>query len=188
MERVKPYGGNSASRLANLIKSANPKLNRPDVSFEFGMPVAVQGWLNTTLFIRPIINSSLSKCSNVDPPPALFEEIKYRRLSLDVLKMLPECELLPVDDITLPFSIHEILPQINSALGLDLTPEEVVNHRYENAALTYKLEIVNDANLCWVRSHYMFETILGFGTNTRLLEDGSVRGNESGTPRIIEGQ
>lgn len=188
MDRVKPYSGKSVTRLANLIKSANPKLNRPDVSFEFGVPVGVQGWLNTTLFARPIINSICpTVCTTSMPPPALFEEIQYRRLSLDALKMLPECEIYPVQNVVLPFSIHDILPQINEALGLDLLPEEVVNHRYENAALTYKLEILNDGNLAWTKSHYMFETSLGYGTNTRLLEDGTIRGNETGAPRVTEG-
>ena len=187
MDRIKPYGGNSVTRLSNLIKCANPKLNRPDVSFEFGTPVAATGWLNTTLFARPIVSSNLHISTTVTPTPALFEEIQYRRLSLSVLRMLPICAIHPVEGITLPFSIHDVLPEINKALGLNLLPEEVVNHRYENAMLTYKLEIADDTNLAWVKSEFMFETTLGYGTNTRLMEDGNVRDNESGSPRIVEG-
>lgn len=186
MERIKPYGGTSLARLSNLIKASNPKLNRSDVSFEFGTPVAATGWLNTTLFARPIVNSTLHVSTTVTPTPALFEEIQYRRLSLNVLRMLPLCEIRPVENITLPFSIHEVLPEINKALGLNLTTDEVINHRYENAMTTYKLEIANDTNLAWLKSEYLFETTLGYGANTRLMEDGTVRDNEAGAPRVVE--
>lgn len=185
MNRVKPYKGRSTHRLADLIKEANPKLKRENISFEFGSPVPVVGWLNTELMVRPIVLDTPNTCG-CETVPALFEKIRYRRLDLNVLNLLPACEIKPVENVSVPFNIHAILPQINEALGLDLTADEVVDRRYENAATHYKLEIRGDHNLAWAPSFYMFETTLTYDTNTRLLEDGTVRDVEDGKPRVSE--
>ena len=190
MDRVKPYSGRSEKRLAGLIKAANPKLNRDDIDFEFGTPTAIAGWINTEVHVRPVVTSTVTDRDGCPCPhtvtPALFEKIAYRRMSLQDLRLLPACMILSVKNVSLPFSIHDILPQINEALGLDLLPTEVVNHRYENVAKTYKLEISSHHNLAWTKSYYMFEADIGINTNTRLLEDGSMRVSETGTPRVSE--
>lgn len=184
MTRVKPYSGKSVDRLTGIIKAANPKANETNISFDFGLPAsAPNAYLNTRVFVRPVYAQAPGA---VAIPPGPFEEIQYRRLSLEVLHYLPACEVFPVTGLELPFSIHEQLDKINDALGLDLQPEEVVNHRYTHAAATYRLEIANDNNLAWLKSSYDFEAEVGVEHNVRTLESGALRLLEEREVRTLE--
>lgn len=191
--RIKPYGGTSAERMTALIKKHNPKLDKPTISFTFSTPTSLVGHVNTSLFVRTENTAPTTNPNgeSVTARTAQFEEVQYTRLPLDVLNLLPPCEVLPVQGVTLPFTIHEVLPKINEALGLDLLPSEVKNHYYVKETDSFTLEINGENSLAWTpNSQYVFELHgidkKDLDNDDRILEDGTRREFEDGKLRVEE--
>lgn len=148
MANPKPYGGSSAQRLTAMINRDNQGSLQLGIHFTFGEPSEFldEYGRNTQVTMTPV-------------PGTHFrgpETIYYKRMSLDVLANLPGGFVQPVLVPRGPIYIHDILPRINAALGVDLEPEEVVDEYFEEELDVYPLRIVNSASLAWVESGFTF--------------------------------
>jgi hypothetical protein len=88
------------------------------------------------------------------------EWVFYRRLGLTALDRLSEGFIQPVIIPTTPFRIHDILPQINAALGLDLSPDEVVDQTFFAVQDDYPLRIIEANSLAWFDSDFRFKAVV----------------------------
>lgn len=142
---IKPYSGSSDTRLENLINANNAEQVFQGVDYTFDIPgvntTSEPG--NTAVVLKPI---ETDKYRNTT--------ITYDRLPLSVLSDLPSGEITPVQVSALPFSIHDILTDINSALGLDLSTEEVEDKIYTEKQDTYVLSVKQ--SLAWLDSSFAF--------------------------------
>lgn len=157
---VKPYEGTDRDRLTALINNTNETTWQEGVDFEYGTainPSTVDG-ANTSVWLR-------SKLTNYRDAI-----IHYERLDIGVLSLLPPQFLNTVLIDKLPFEIHEILEDINSALGLTLSTDEVVNTKFHNKRGSYPLNIVDGKSYAWLPSMYEFiaEFIIDLSTVLRI--------------------
>lgn len=149
MATPRPYGGTSVARLTASVNRANNKNLKYGIDFTFGVPQAFVGEArNAKIDVIPLKNLDKVKTATV----------YYTRLPIDVLNSLPSSLTTSVDIYSLPFSIHEILPRINVALGLDLVPGEVENTVYEDEADSYTLTI-KEGCLAWTPSSVDFNAV-----------------------------
>lgn len=141
--RITPYYGESIERFAELISKGKSEPLIPNVDFTVSTPVAA-----TNIAPRNTrINIAFNKLGYVRN-----QEARYIRLNISVLGKLPAGSVLPVYIPTVPFRIHDILDEINYALGLSLTPNEVENTRYATVASTYNLRI-RDESIAWTGNY-----------------------------------
>lgn len=147
MARIKPYAGTSKDRLSALISKSQTPVLPSAVSYVFSNmregTSSVDGATDITVVA--------SIGSRVDAP----EDVSYQRLDIDVLSLLPSEEIELVPALEVPFSIHDILGEINTALGINLLPEEVVNEEFTEQSEIFPLTITSES-LAWVPSVYMF--------------------------------
>lgn len=130
-----------------MVNRANKKNLVYGVDFIFGIPIADSGvdGRNTKVDVIPLRNLKTYKAADVF----------YQRLPLNVLNLLPEGFTKPVLIHAVPFRIHQILPRINEALGLDLMPEEVEDALCESVDELYTLT-VKEGSLAWLASSVEF--------------------------------
>lgn len=140
MATLKPYAGLSPARLTALMNKDNHDTLRLGVDFTFGIPAAYSdvAGRNTKLVITPMPGKPY------DGP----QELHYWRLGLDAMGRLPVGEVAKVQLESLPFSIHDALPAINAALGLNLTTDEVEDDIFLEMQATYPLTITD--SLAWL--------------------------------------
>lgn len=151
MSSTHPYSGKSKDRLTSLLNAANTAARSENVDFTYGTPEAIasNGTLeNTKVLLTPVAGT----------PYYGAVEAYYTRLPITVLGNLPSGELAPVVVENVPFYTHDILPQINAALGLDLTTDEVVNDLFMNRETSYTLTI-SDKSLAWTPSVYVYDAV-----------------------------
>lgn len=150
MDHLTPYGGLSTNRLTAMINQDNRSALRYGVDFTFGQPelFAGTGGRNTRV-----------KLVSLKPNRYWDEWIYYRRLPLTALDRLPEGMVKPVPISSLPFSIHQLLPQINAALGLDLVQEEVEDATFFAPQSDYPLRIVDANSVAWYNSDFHFKAV-----------------------------
>lgn len=165
------YAGGSQDRLLSLINVQNGTNLVVGTDFSFGpLSVVNAEGRNTRLKVFPLDTTAFPE----------DEYILYTRLSLEVLNEIPQDEFTRVSIPSLPFSIHDILPQINAALRLDLTLFEVVNDTFTELRTHYPLTIRGNNSLAWVESVYYFEVNAGMRLTAdrnhhRVLADGTPR-------------
>lgn len=149
MPRIMPYAGSSHTRLSELIRRAqNPALPE-STSFSFSNLRVGSGNFDGDTVVTAVATLG----SRVDDPI----DVTYRRLGINALSMLPPDVLSVVPARPPPFSIHEILPDINEALGLNLTPDEVLDQLFKESKETYPLTIKQAASYAWYASVYNFK-------------------------------
>lgn len=165
MSTTKPYSGTSKDRLVALINSDNGTNLQEGVDFVFGPVTSHSGknGRNTRIKIIPIDTETYSERS-----------VDYKRLSINVINNLPPGFIERVEINTLPFTTHSILEDINEALGLDLTEDEVVDELHETSSFEYPLKI-RSTSLAWLASTYMFKVTI----------DGVLL-QENGDPLLME--
>lgn len=150
MANPKPYGGLSNDRLTAIINADNPSTPvQEGVDFTYGQPRAYADSLgrNTVVTLTPVVGTHYVGS----------EDIHYWRLSIDVLSLLPAGFVQQVVIDSLPFSIHASLAAINEALGVDLTPDEVVDATYSEEQATYTLTVIGGTSLAWLDSTFEFQ-------------------------------
>lgn len=175
MARTKPYSGRSLDRLVSLINLNNGLNLNYNTDFTLTNLTSVVGTngRNTQLTFTP---RQFQFYNN--------QNIQYKRLSLAVLNTLPAEEIQKVVIQRVPFFTHEVLPEINEALGLNLDPSEVLNELHTSIVDSYRIKIRdNSASFAWLESEFYFQAQ---HQNVRLMEDGSVRLMEDGSPRLME--
>lgn len=173
---VQPYKGTSVNRLVALINTQAEVALVLGTDFTFGkLTTLSHPRYNTRIRIKP-----------VDQGQYVEQDVFYTRLSLQAIGRLPAESRPAVIIRQLPFTIHQILPDINITLGLDLTPEEVFDTRFTTREDTYRLQVRSGASVAWAPSYYDFAANHDLPANVRLLEDGTVRLMEDGTPRLLE--
>lgn len=148
MPTLTPYRGRSSARLTALINAANNKNIVEGVDFTYGTPVAISPdtmGRNTKVTLHPATGS------HYKAPQDIF----YTRLGIDALTRLPPDSVDAVLIWGIPFSVHQMLPNINFALGLDLLPEEVEDTVYNAEQPTYTLRLLN-TSLAWHDSVFQF--------------------------------
>jgi len=146
-----PYAGLSDQRLTDLVNLDNTTTLRVGVDFTFGppQPYSDGSGRNTQVTLYPKAGSIWSKP----------ETIHYTRLSLQVLRELPSGWVNPVLITSAPFTLNDVLDSINTALGLNLTTDEIVNVQYDGVQPTYRLPINEEVSLGWIDSDYVFPAI-----------------------------
>lgn len=146
-----PYAGSSAQRLVALINQDNASNLQLGVDFTFGLPLPYSDakGRNTQVSLIP---SATSKWRSP-------ETIHYTRLSLRVLRELPSGWIQPVLIANAPFSLQDVLDSINSALGINLDIEEIVNVQYDALQATYRLPINEQVSLAWIDSDFVFPAV-----------------------------
>jgi hypothetical protein len=151
MPVVKPYLGLSRDRLTSLINSANDPDRVEGTDFTYGLPNSVVGPNNenTTVTLTPVHGT------NYRSPVNVF----YNRLSIAVVGDLPYNSIEPAVIPSAPFWIRNVLPEINRALGLNLTADEIVNRLYTSIQSTYELKINGSKSLAWLSSTLEFQAI-----------------------------
>lgn len=152
MDGLLPYGGSSITRLTALINKDNSSQIRYGIDFTFTLPESntQKPGKDTKIFVLP----KPSKLYYDKPIP-----IYYKRLTLTALDRLPEGMVNPVFIPSVPFTIHDILPQINEALGIDLLAKEVVNAEHVEVLPRYPLRIVEGMSVAWIDSDYEFPAV-----------------------------
>ena len=176
MSMLAPYAGTSLERLIALMNSVNKTNYQIGIHFNFGKMYDVfpSDRYNTRIKIIPVDTATYSE-----------QYFFYRRLPISVLEKLPPGFITPVELNIFPFTIHQLLPNINLALGLDLTPDEVYDDAFTDLRSTYPLRIKPNASMAWTTSTYFF-SVTQLRGRFRALEDGSLRMTESGTVRGLE--
>ena len=173
---LEPYEGLSRDRLVALI---NKNLDFGDqivygVDFTFGKITTIYTpEYNTRVRLKPTNSGAFVE-----------QDIFYNRLDIDALSRLPAGTIQPVD-VSLPFTIHGVLPAINAALGLDLLASEVFDATHTQAQATYTLQVRSN-QYAWMPSSYEFTPNILVINVGRQLEDGSARTMEDGSPREME--
>lgn len=152
MDGLKPYGGSSIARLTALINKDNSSQIQYGVDFTFTLPASnfEKPGKDTKIYVLP----KPSKLYYDDPIP-----IYYKRLSLTALERLPEGMVRSVFIPKVPFTIHEILPQINDALGIAITAKEVVDEEHVEVLPRYPLRIADGLSVAWIDSDYAFPAV-----------------------------
>lgn len=173
MPSIKPYDGLSGDRLTDLINLDNSSSLVQGVDFTYGPVTVINGnnGRNTAIDVLPTDTESHSEST-----------VKYIRLPISIMGLLPVGEVDSVDVDALPVTTHDLLPRINAALGLSLTEDEVQNIEYTQVLATYPLTIV-DGNIAWLPSTYNFKVNL---PGTMLDEDGNSLLTEAGYPFELE--
>lgn len=176
MARIMPYAGTSHSRLSELIKKSQPTQLPAGVTFEFRNVVAPPSTTpgDTKATVTPFLKGV--------PKPA--QDVSYYRLPLDVLYELPEGELLPLEYIVWPTTLHEQLPYINERLGLDLLPEEVENYSITQQPVRITLNIL-PGNLAWIPGPYYFNVDNVLPMGVRITQARAIRSTSDGAIRVI---
>jgi hypothetical protein len=80
----------------------------------------------------------------------------YWRLPLTAVNDLPDGFIVPVEIAAVPFSLHDILDDINTALGLTLSVNEVVDQTFTVEQASYPLRINELASYAWLDSDFSF--------------------------------
>jgi hypothetical protein len=148
MDIVTPYAGASEDRLTALINQDNMSQLQLGVDFTFGLPSSysdAQG-RNTQVVITPVPGA------NYAGP----ETLHYVRLPLTVLEALPEGFIQTVQIPALPFRLSDLLDSINTALGLNLAADEIVDQQFVYPQTSYPLPINQSLSLAWIDSDYEF--------------------------------
>lgn len=151
MSTLKPYSGKSKDRLVELINHDNGTNLVEGVDFVFGTVESHSGngGRNTRIKLIPTDTENYGE-----------EYVNYYRLSINVLDLLPDEFIEIVNIAQVPFTIHSILDDINTSLGLDLEPSEVVNETHSIEQQFYPLKI-RVGSFAWLPSTYNFKTNLG---------------------------
>lgn len=148
MARIKPYGGTSLARLSELIRVSQQPILPENVKYSFS---DLMGGMDHSEG-DTVVTVVASIGTRVDDPVV----VHYRRLDIGILAQLPDGFVLPVPVVEVPFTTHAILPQINEALGLELTTDEVLNETFTEQLETYPLTISGNKSFSWVDSTYNF--------------------------------
>lgn len=147
MSDTNPYQGSSAQRLTDLINNDNDTTLVLGSDFTFG-PMSVyvdEAGRNTQVALIPGPGTRYKAAT-----------VHYTRLGIDTLSELPDGSLKAVAVGPTPIVIHDILPQINFALGLTLTVDEVQNNTFGERLDSYDLTIRENASLAWLGSTFQF--------------------------------
>ncbi|MFL9998856.1 DUF7941 domain-family protein [Paraburkholderia sediminicola] len=146
-----PYIGKSADRLVALINADNNTALQAGQEFEFGQPeedAKAPDGRNTKVTLIPMPDSLLYD----------RQDVYYWRLDISALERLPLGSTRAIEAPPVPFSTHDVLPQLNDALGLELVPAEVEDITYTTIDDAYPLTIA-PSSYAWVVSTYMFKVI-----------------------------
>lgn len=176
MSTTSPYAGSSLERLIDLMNSVNGTNYQLGIHFTYGKisDVYPADKYNTRIKVIPVNTSVYSE-----------QYFFYKRLPLTVLDKLPPGFVQPVVLRALPFTIHQILSDINVALGLDLTEDEVYNDSFSDIRSSYPLRIKPNGSLAWLSTPYSFSATQMLG-KYRALENGGLRTLEDGRSRGLE--
>lgn len=176
MARLMPYAGTSHDRLTELIKTSQPKPLPQGVRFVFRNVVEIpsQAEGDTRVSVTPYLQDI----------PKVEQQVLYYRLPIDVLHELPEGSVLPIENIVWPTTLHEILPILNEALGLDLLPTEVENYAINEKPVRITLRIL-PGNLAWIPGPYYFNVDDSLPEGVRITQEREIRVTHDGAIRII---
>lgn len=146
MSTPQPYAGISAQRLVALINAKNNTNYQLGVDFTLGVPYQYidAAGRNTQVQLTPVSSTYEA------------EAIHYSRLPLTVLNSLPEGYVSAVPIPAVPFTLSGMLSVINTALGLNLTADEIVDTTYSTQQDSYALPINNATCLAWIDSDFTF--------------------------------
>lgn len=145
MSRLTPYAGSSLARLCELLVTANNIDLKYGTDYVFrdmqSIPTETTGENTQIVFVPLVWDGKFAE-----------QEIKYTRLNLDALTRLPAGSIQPVKLQYFPFQMGDVINEINEALGLNLTADEVHNDAVSGTDLHYVLRINEDNSLAWLGS------------------------------------
>lgn len=143
-----PYAGTSIDRLKELIRTQQTPILPKSVNYSFSNLRLDNPDVEGTTIVTVVASVG----TRVDPP----KDIHYHRLNIDELSLLPLGYTDPVEAVSVPFTTHSILDKINKALGIDLTPDEVLNETFNTQEERYPLTITGNRSYAWVDSTHYF--------------------------------
>lgn len=143
-----PYIGASFDRLTALINHDNGTNLVEGVDFTYERIDEVFG--NPNYNSKAILK--VPEDSDKTDATVFFNRLPIADV-LDSLESPPEVEIQ-----SFPFTIHSILDDINTALGLNLDPSEVVNWNYDQASgdNKYKLQMLDSP--AWLPASELYFT------------------------------
>jgi hypothetical protein len=152
MSLTGPYSGPSNTRLTALINQDNNTNRIEGVDFTYGAPSSFSGpgGVNTKVTLTPLAGTQY-----YGPQDAF-----YHRLPISVLADLPGTLRRSIVVTALPFTLHSILSEINAALRLNLTTQEVINQTFSDERDNYPLTIDETRSLAWAGGVFQIPTIL----------------------------
>lgn len=146
--RVKPYQGESSTRLQDLINEKNNTDYLEKREFTFGEINEIEHpFFNTEVYLK-----------SKRPDLYVSSTVRYQRLPLTVINELPSSELKPVAVPYFPITTHVLIEDINESLGLNLVKEEVVDLSYPTYAKQLPLRI-NESSYAWLPSLIYFNVL-----------------------------
>lgn len=176
MANIHPYAGKSVQRLTQMLNEdgGTSYVHGTDLTFGASSAYTDSQGRNTRTVVHPADHVTFPK----------DEYVRYIRLDLAVLGLIPG-NVYPVVQVdALPLTIHSILDKINEALGLDLEPSEVVNEEHRSIQSEYPLKIAD--SIAWLPGTvFNFKVDAGL-SGVMLLEDGTPMLLEDGTPMLLE--
>lgn len=102
----------------------------------------------------------------------------YRRENLDVLYVKRNTPIVPPK---YPYTVLDVLSQINTLLGVQLTKDDVINDTFESITSPFTIR-AKPTSLMWIGQKTVDLSVQG----KRLLEDGRTRYMENGYSRMLE--
>ena len=178
MARIKPYRGKSKERLNAMIRATTVPAIPKDITLLISDTVEQEQGQNTNskVDVRAVMSHGVSA------PITL----KYRRLNIGMLKRLPNGELLPYKDIAFPTTVHQILPIINEALGVDLHWSEVINDRVDSIPANGLTIRINENSHAWRAGTHLFGYAPGADGQAARGQDLRIPTDERKRIRVLE--
>lgn len=142
MSLLKPYSRLTRNRLTTLINNDSDRDRVEGVDFNYGIPQSATGPNGTNTIVSLIPTQTSGECT--------VTNVYYNRLPLSMVTQSFYKPVNPIIVANLPFTAHQILPEINQVYGLNLTQNEVENTTYVNVQDTYQLTIGDGSSLIWL--------------------------------------
>lgn len=178
MARIKPYRGKSKDRLNAMIRATTVPAIPRDISLQISDEIKQEKKDNTNsaVDVQAVMQHSISE------PITL----RYRRLNVGHLKYLPNGELLPYENIVFPTTVHQILPIINEALGINLHWSEVINDIIESIPPNGLTIRVNENSHAWLPGAHLFGFAPGADGAAARAVDKRIPTDERRRIRVLE--
>jgi hypothetical protein len=127
-----------------MINTDNQKQFVVGVDFAFGSPQSYSDaeGRNTAVTVQPLEGDAV----------AFPETVYYERLNISILNNLPDGIIKEVVLPVVPFTLSSVIDRINTALGLNLTTDEIVDKTITTVEDSYTLTINEATSLGWLGS------------------------------------
>lgn len=179
---------------------AEGKFNRPAIETVIGLIFFYNNYLvpkDKAVFGKP---KALDQRPDINDDPNTFislvldQEYDARFISNDgfMYRRFELSRLTPDSDVdlnvySLPFQVHDLLPFINSKLGVTFTAADILNEEFTEVPATITLRAAPDS-LLWIGGSVEMDLVdyTQGDLYLRVTEEGALRLTEDGVTRLLE--